>query len=114
MIEVFGYKAYHGDMLVTEGDDKRLLTNRDFLYNPKEDCWYDSTDSKYPNNIVISTMPYVNIEKCGEHIDTWEDCDTISECIFGVVEVHEPARVEVCRCKKCGKIDISWTRSSKD
>ena len=111
MIEVFGYKAYHGDMLIQTGEDKRLLTNRDFLYNPKEHCWFDSTDSKYPEEIVLSVLPYYNIERCGETVETYnEDCDTVCQCVFDITEHHEGVIVEVLTCPSCGRKEIEWYR----
>ena len=43
MIKVEGYKAFHGDMLITP---KRALIapfyikDKDWLYKPTTDCWY--------------------------------------------------------------------------
>lgn len=38
------------------------------------------------------------------------DESTIEDCLFEVCEVHKNVTVVVCRCRKCGKIDIGWER----
>ena len=115
MLNVFGYKAYHGDMLIQDGEYKRLLTNRDFLYHPEWKCWLDSTDSKYPEERVISLLPYYNIERCGQEQTTfYEECDTICQCVFEVTECHEGVTVEVLTCPRCGRKEIEWYRSRED
>lgn len=43
MIKVEGYKAFHGDMLITPKN--RLyppfyICDKDWLYKPDTDCWY--------------------------------------------------------------------------
>ena len=50
MIKVEGYKAFHGDMLITPGNPtypEFTVMHSDWLYKPETDCWY-CNGSSYP------------------------------------------------------------------
>lgn len=43
MIEVEGYKAFHGDMIIAPKNTPYSLyhiVDKDWLYKPEFDCWY--------------------------------------------------------------------------
>ena len=59
MIEVEGYKAFHGDMRITPGNklySPFYICNKDWLYKPDTDCWYGGGAS-YPS---ICCTPILN------------------------------------------------------
>ena len=52
MIEVEGYKAFHGDMRITPGNKLYpafYVCDKDWLYKPDTACWYGAGAS-YPAN----------------------------------------------------------------
>ena len=58
MIKVEGYKAFHGDMMITPKNGLYppfYICNKDWLYKPDTDCWYGNGQS-FPAEIceVIS------------------------------------------------------------
>lgn len=103
MIEVDGYKAFYGTILTQSSG---VVGPCDFLYDPNDSIWKTNEEDFYEDD-VLSVMPYVNISACrGDKGNP--DCDTQDNCFYEVVEIHKNVTVEVCRCKKCGNIDISW------
>lgn len=50
IIEVDGYKAFHGEMIIKPINRPEYLIQSDWLYKPEYDCWYDGIGS-YPANI---------------------------------------------------------------
>lgn len=34
----------------------------------------------------------------------------LDPCLYELKEIHRNVTVEVCQCKKCGHIEISWHR----
>ncbi len=34
----------------------------------------------------------------------------LDPCVYETLEVHKNVTVEICRCKKCGHIEVSWYR----
>lgn len=43
MIKVEGYKAFHGDMLISPKNNLYppfYICDKDWLYKPEYDCWY--------------------------------------------------------------------------
>jgi hypothetical protein len=43
MIKVEGYKAFHGDMMITPKNglySAFYICDKDWLYKPESDCWY--------------------------------------------------------------------------
>ena len=50
IIEIDGYKAFHGEMLIAPRNGKAYIIQSDWLYKPEYDCWYDGNGS-YPSRI---------------------------------------------------------------
>jgi hypothetical protein len=54
MIKVEGYKAFHGDMMITPKNKLYpafSICNKDWLYKPDTKCWYCSTGQSFPADI---------------------------------------------------------------
>ena len=39
--------------------------------------------------------------------------DQLDPCIYKVIEVHRNVTVEVLRCKRCGRVELSWYREGE-
>ena len=39
--------------------------------------------------------------------------DQLDPCLYKVIEVHKNVTGEVLRCKRCGKIELSWYREGE-
>ena len=39
--------------------------------------------------------------------------DRLDPCLYKVIEVHKNVTVEVLRCKRCGRIELSWYREGE-
>lgn len=39
--------------------------------------------------------------------------DQLDPCFYKVIEVHKNVTVEVLRCKRCGRIELSWYREGE-
>ena len=50
MINVEGYKAFHGTMKIDYKLHKELIENKDWLYKPDTNCWYGAGRS-FPADI---------------------------------------------------------------
>lgn len=53
IISVEGYKAFHGDMLITPANPMYspfVVQESDWLYKPDTDCWY-ANGSSYPAQV---------------------------------------------------------------
>lgn len=55
IISVEGYKAFHGDMMITPKagaifKEPYYITGKDWLYKPDTNCWYGG-GSSYPADI---------------------------------------------------------------
>ena len=102
MIEVGGYKAYHGDMLVNKGTDtEHLIKDCDFIYVPYNDEWICEFGSYASKNCQIYPP-----RGSGYSVSVFGHC--IDPCCYDVVEKHENVTVEVLRCYRCGKQELSW------
>lgn len=110
MIEVDGYKAFHGDILVQfNGQEPFRIFNKDFLYNPDIDCWCCDLGGYYVSS-VIGIFEYCSPEQkhCGDNIIVSEEGDELDPCVYDVIETHENVTVEVLKCCNCGHIELSW------
>lgn len=47
---------------------------------------------KFPGDIIIKP----------------DGVNELDPCEYEIIEIHRNVDVEISRCKKCGKIDISW------
>ena len=115
MITVQGYQAFHGSITYRTPDNNTgSQSDVDILYNPITDC-YLCGDITIPNNRVISVMDYSGglDETCQDHLPVIMDekGNILDPCIYETVLNVEGAYVEVLRCMKCGKIEISWRRN---
>lgn len=55
------------------------------------------TDCKFPNGIVIKP----------------DGVNELDPCVYETKKIYTNCVVEVAKCKNCGKISISWCRTSE-
>ena len=96
MIEINGYKAFHGVMKIISlvpGIEPREI-EADWLYKPETKCWHTN----------------------GGEVIAESFCSVISEapktCKHNYIEkqVEKNATVQVLECADCGDISIGWYR----
>lgn len=109
MVSVNGFLAFHGDALISkDGNNPFFIKDEDFLYDPTRSIWI-TNDSEFDADCV----------KCFEYNHEDFSCSeksyglnlfgsNVDPCVYDVVEQHDNVSVEILKCRKCGKIEISW------
>ena len=95
MIEVNGYKAFHGVMRIAppHASVEPFAVEADWLFRPSTECWHNNYEA-FPADIceIISEMP--------------------KTCKHNYIEkqVEKGVTVQVLECADCGDVSIGWYR----
>lgn len=116
MISVQGYQAMHGSIVYTTPDKNTgKMSDVDILYNPITEC-YLCGEITIPKNNVVSIVDYGSglDETCQDHLPVLKDEEgnILDPCFYEIVAEIEDVSLEVLRCVKCGKIELSWRKGN--
>lgn len=115
IVDVCGYKYFHGDLEI-HGDDGEIIfvvRDKDFILDPNigEGSWIWD-DGMFQCSCCVE-RPYIPFEeeRCGygSMAISMGVCP-VDPCVYEIVETHKNVTVEVAKCRKCGHVELSWYR----